>query len=122
MPDLSELLSRVMSNPQMMEQMSALAQGLGLQGEEETGQLYQEPPPPSQEPQQDPARLMGSLIQMAGAMGGDDRQLALIRALKPFLRPERVRKLEKAIQVAKMSRLAEQALHTLGKQGGKGVL
>lgn len=126
MPDLSQLLAQVMSNPQMMAQMTSLAQSLGLQ---EDGQSCSSPSPcPSQEafyqqspsaahtpPQYDPTQLMGSLMQMANAMSGDERQLALIHALKPFIRPERARKLERAVQVARMSRLAEKAIHTLAQ-------
>lgn len=127
--DLSQLLSQVMSNPQMMAQISSLAQSLGLQGgEPDTGfpqpqqETFQQAAAPvfsSMSPQMDPAQLMGSLIQMAGTMGGDDRQLALIQALKPFVRPERARKLERAVQVARMSRLAEQAIHTLAQKGSQ---
>ncbi len=133
MAELSELLAQVMSNPQMMAQVASLAQNLGLQG---AGNPFQQSIPtpqtpepqtsipvsfPSQPqpPQMDPAQLMGLLMQMSNRLGGDDRQLALIQALKPFVRPERAKKLEKAIQVARMSRLAEQALHTLAQNPGQ---
>ncbi len=127
MADLSQLLSQVMSNPQMMAQFASLAQSLGLQDErqENTASFTAAPQEPYNQqaaavfspPQPDPAQLMGSLIQMANSMGGDDRQLALIQALKPFVRPERARKLERAVQVARMSRLAEKAIHTLAQNG-----
>ncbi len=126
MPDLSQLLAQVMSNPQMMAQMASLAQSLGLQDDEQSvdstftnpsQETFQQQPSVYTPQQSDPAQLMGSLMQMANSMGGDDRQLALIQALKPFVRPERARKLERAVQVARMSRLAERAIHTLSQNG-----
>ena len=128
MADLTELLGQVMSNPQMMAQMASLAQSLGLQtGMPNTSQpavpektLSCDPGGGNSGPpaQQDPGVLMGNLLKMAQNSGGDTKQLALIQALRPFLRPERIRKLERAVQVARMSRLAERALHTLSGQAG----
>ena len=54
MADFSEMLNGILSNPQAMQQMMALAQSLGLQGQ--GGQPQQSaptpPPPPPQLPQQ----------------------------------------------------------------------
>lgn len=127
MADIGELFNQIMSNPQMMAQVASLAQSLGLQENPQPQQAAfpapssAPPPAPSQPPQSaagqppqmDAVQLMGSLMQLSKNIGGDDKQLALIHALQPFVRPERARKLERAIQVAKMSRLAEQALHGL---------
>lgn len=135
MADLPAFLQQAMANPQIMSQVAALAQSLGMQnGQIPSAPLPKEdsPVPPVQEqvapvfsggavpqfhmptmdafPQPDPRQLMGSLLQMSQRMGGDERQQALIQALKPFIRPERARKLERAIQIARMSRLAGQAL------------
>ena len=78
------------------------------------------PPPPPQLPQQpsqpDPMQLLQGFLQMSKQMGGDERQLALFQALKPFVRPDRAEKLDRAIQVAKISRLAGNALQKLGPQ------
>lgn len=112
MADFSELLGQVMSNPQMMNQLASMAQSLGLQGNS--------PPPTATTPQNmsmqesspDPRVLMQNLMQMTKNMGGNERQLALIQALKPFVSSERARKLDRAIQIAQMSRLAEQALNS----------
>ena len=140
MADLSAILQQAMANPQIMNQVAALAQSLGLQN----GQAASAPLPegispvsPASEqaapafsggavpqfhmptmdtfPQPDPRQLMGTLLQMSQRMGGDERQQALIQALKPFIRPERARKLERAIQIARMSRLAGQALGNVSK-------
>ena len=121
MADFSEMLNGILSNPQAMQQMMALAQSLGLQ--RQGGQPQQTaptpPPPPPQLPQQpsqpDPMQLLQGFLQMSKQMGGDERQLALFQALKPFVRPDRAEKLDRAIQVAKISRLAGNALGTDGR-------
>ena len=126
MADFSEMLNGILSNPQVMQQMMALAQSLGLQGQ--GGQPQQAAPPalpllPQQHqqgqqqiPQPDPAQLLQGFLQLSKQMGGDDRQLALFQALKPFVRPERAEKLDRAIQVARISRLAGNTLQKLGPQ------
>ena len=91
--------------------MNALAQSLGLQGSPEPSPQ----PPPSSAPMPDATQLMGTLLQVSRSMGGDDRQVALIQALKPFVRPERAQKLERAIQIARISRLAGNALQGFSK-------
>lgn len=127
MADFSEMLSGIMNNPQAMQQIMALAQSLGLQGQAGQPQAVNASPPPQQQlsqpiqqysqPQQpDPTQLLQGLLQMSRQSGGDERQLALFQALKPFIRPERAAKLDRAIQVAKISRMAGNALQTLGPQ------
>lgn len=141
MADLAEILQQAMSNPQIMSQVATLAQSLGIQN---TPPAESSPPQHSEKPtsaqaispwgmpnvsqqgarqapqfQQDPRQLMGSLLQMSRSLGGDERQLALLRALKPFVRPERAQKLERAIQIARMSRLAGQALSSLSTAQGQ---
>ncbi len=124
MADFSEMLNGILSNPQAIQQMMTLAQSLGLQGQGGQPQQAAPPaPPPQQHPQvqqqiqqPDPAQLLQGFLQLSKQMGGDDRQLALFHALKPFLRPERAEKLDRAIQVAKISRLAGNTLQKLGPQ------
>ena len=52
------------------------------------------------------AGLMG---QYAGG-GGDDQRTALLNALRPFVKEQRYAKLDKAIQIAKLSRLIRSGL------------
>ena len=42
--------------------------------------------------------------------GGDDKRTALLTALRPFVREERYAKLDKAIQIAKLSRMIRSGL------------
>jgi hypothetical protein len=57
----------------------------------------------------------GTLSAAAGLIGqftdsGDDRRTALLAALRPYVREERYAKLDKAIQIAKLSRLIRSGL------------
>ena len=61
---------------------------------------------------------VGTLSAAAGLIGqftggGDDKRTALLEALRPFVREERYAKLDKAIQIAKLSRLIRSGLELL---------
>lgn len=86
------------------------------------------PPPPAA-----PAGSGGGLGGLLGALGGldsntlsaaasligqftddgDDKRTALLAALRPYVREERYAKLDKAIQIAKLSRLIRSGLELL---------
>lgn len=91
----------------------------------EAGQPPQPPAPPAA-----PAAAGGGLEGMLGALGNldvgalsaaasligqftndaDDKRTALLNALRPFVKEERYAKLDKAIQIAKLSRLIRSGL------------
>ena len=99
MEDMESKLGAILNNPQMMEQIMALAQNLG--GEQPAA------PPPAQEglPEIDFAMVqkMSSLI---GKTGIDGQQRALLQALGPYLSSHRIHKLEKAMRAAKLAGMA----------------
>ena len=106
MSEMEDKLGAILNNPQMMQQIMSLAQSLG-----------QEPPaqePPKQQaPDFDPAAL-AKLAGLAKQSGADSQQRALLSALSPYLSRERIGKLEKAMQAAKMARLASSFLGSGG--------
>lgn len=57
-------------------------------------------------------RLLSMAARLAGAYssGGDDSRVALLTALSPFVKEERRAKLGKAIQIARLTRVARIAL------------
>ena len=62
-------------------------------------------------------QLMQNLIQLSNQTGNlNQQQLALIQAIKPFLTPERAEKLERAIRVANISRMASSGFRQMGSQ------
>ena len=65
-------------------------------------------------------RLIQTAVTLFGEYSAtDDRKVALLRALKPFLKEERSAKVDKAIQIAKLSRVIRVAFQ-LFKERGEG--
>lgn len=113
MSELEEKLGTILSNPQLMQQISAMAQALG--------QAPPEPPaPPPVTPQSptlpDPAMLQ-KLSGMLQAGRVDQEQQELLHALSPFLSQSRIGKLERAMRAAKMAGFASALL----KSGGLNI-
>ena len=97
--NLEEKLGAILSNPDMMQQIQAMAQSLG----------QSTPPEPQKQPhdnlQIDPGMLQ-KLSGLAGQSGIDTNQQALLQALSPYIGRGKMTKLEKAMRAAKMARLA----------------
>ena len=100
-----------------MQKIFALAQSLGFS----PPAAQQAPPPPPEppvfppptpkqeaSPPDDRQQALGELLQKAGKL--DRRQENLLNALKPFLKPERREKIDRAMQAARISRLAGASL------------
>lgn len=114
MSELEEKLNQVLGNPQLMQQIMSLAQSMGTNPPETK-------PEPKPEPKSDPAfSLDPGMLQKAAAMVGrtgvDANQRALLRALGPYVSRERVRKLEKAMQAAKIAVLASSMLQSQNRR------
>lgn len=115
MSEMEEKLGAILNNPQMMQQIMAMAQAMNAgQAQKEEPQ---KPPAAAQPalPQLDP-NLMRSLAGMAGQSGVDQNQQALLKALSPYLSQNRVHKLERAMRAAKMAGLASSFLNSGGLQ------
>ena len=66
------------------------------------------------------------LMAMAGRImeeyqSGDDGKAALLQALRPFVKERRYAKLDKAVQIARLSRVIRVALDALKGGGAAGV-
>ena len=138
MSELEEKLENILGNPQAMSQIMALAQSLNGHGPAAAGEATQAqeqaapaspPPAPSAAPAQTPGPAgdgggLGSLLggldpnmlsAAAGLLGqfnggDDDRRVALLTALRPFVKEQRYARLDKAIQIARLSRLIRSGL------------
>ena len=95
MDSLDDALGKLLSDPGAMAQVMSLAQSLGAALPRET----EEAPPPAK-----------SAAPLPAADRTGDRQTELFRALGSFLPDRRREKLMKALQIARLSRLAQSAL------------
>lgn len=114
MSELEEKLGALLSNPQLMQQISSLVQAMG-----QPSQPAPSPPPmpePSP-PEPDFSQLQG-LASLLQSNRVDTNQQALLRALSPYLSPWRVGKLERAMRASKMAGLASVLLRGDGQSPG----
>lgn len=96
--DMENMLQSVLGNPEAMEKIMAMAQSLGasqppLQQEESGFEM------PDME-------MIQKMAALAGQSSIDPNQRALIAALRPYIGSHRLRRLERAMQAAKMAGLA----------------
>lgn len=107
--NLEEKLGAILSDPDMMQKLQAMAQSLS-----------QSPPPQQCQPEQTAPQIDLSMLQklsgLAGQTGIDKNQQTLLAALTPYLPQNRVSRLEKAMRAAKMAKLASGFLGSGGLQ------
>ena len=102
MSEMEEKLNSVLNNPQMMQQIMAMAQSMGVQSSPKND-------PPPQKSDSFPDIDLGMLQKLSGFASQssiDKDQKTLLKALGPYLSRERIGKLEKAMRAAKLARLA----------------
>lgn len=102
MSEMEEKLNSVLNNPQMMQQIMAMAQSMGAQSPPKND-------PPPQKNDSFPDIDLGMLQKLSGFASQssiDKDQKTLLKALGPYLSRERIGKLEKAMRAAKLARLA----------------
>ena len=116
MSDLEEKLGGILSNPQIMQQIAAMAQTLGKAPVEKPATQQK----PTMTPLPDPAMLQ-RLTQVMQKSQVDQQQQELLHALSPFLSQSRIGKLERAMRAAKMAGLASMLLNSGGSffSGGR---
>jgi hypothetical protein len=98
MDDLGGIISQLLKNPEQMQNLMEAAKTLlpqGLSGEESVMD-------------QERINEIGKLFQNKDA--AEQKQEALMQALRPYLRPGRRSKLDRAMQMAKLSHIAGIAL------------
>lgn len=100
MSEMEERLNSVLNNPQMMQQIMAMAQSIGSQPPKE------DTPPKNESMPEIDLGMLQKLSGLAGQSSIDKDQRSLLHALTPYLSRERIGKLEKAMRAAKMARMA----------------
>lgn len=136
MAEFDEKLNAILGNQEAMAQIMSLARSLsGDKPEEhpEHGDQEEEEPdgeqavyhdtqstPPDLSAmlgQIDPALLRTGMEVIRQVQSTEDRNAALLQALRPFLREERRGRLDRAIQIARMTRMIRAAITALGERG-----
>ena len=104
MSELEEQINRILSDPGQMEKLTGLA-SLLMGGEGESAA-------PAPAPAPDP----GLLQKLGGALAGGEagRETALLEAMRPWLSEKRQHKMDRAMKLAKMARIARIALGQMG--------
>ena len=137
MSDFEDKLNGILSNPEAMSQIASLAQSLNLGGGEAAGPEEAAPTPPAGgggglaglaglgnlaglgdllgniDPQLI-QKLLPLVGELAGSGGGDER-LQLLYALRPFLKPERQEKVERAVKAARLIHVGKKLLSAMGE-------
>ena len=139
--EFAEKLNSILGNPDAMAQIMQLAQSLsgGAQTAEAPPPPPSAPPPPqpafTPPPQQAPPapvpaapdllssltggldpKLISKLVPLLQELGGqqDSNARALLYALRPYLKPERQEKVERALQLARLFHLGKKFLSEWG--------
>ena len=135
MAEFEEKLNAILNNQDAMSQIMSLARSLSGPGTaQESGERKEaqekkieaaSPPPASP----DLSALMGQLDPQMLQMGmrliredqsNDDRNAALLAALRPFLKEDRRARLDRALEIARVTRLIRVALGAMGGKGENG--
>jgi len=136
-----EQLNSILGNQEAMNQIMALARSLSggqtppvqespaLEGAGEAGEgdtyvpVEETPSAPAPDlsallGQVDPKMVQMGMEVLRQVQSTEDRNTALLNALRPFLREERQARLDRAIQIARTAKLVRAALGALkGKEG-----
>lgn len=123
MAEFEEKLNAILRDPQAMGQILSAAQALSGEGGGEAPSQPDPGPPEGLDAALrglDP-RLLRLGMGVLGELGaGDDRKTALLEALRPFLRPERQARLDRAIRAARLSGALRAALRLLREDREEG--
>lgn len=137
--DFSQKLNAILADPDAMGKILSLAQSLegepAVGGQEDREQEEIDRPEEAAAPPPDLGGLLSAftggespdprLLKLGGRLLSewsrpDDRRTTLLAALRPYVKPERYAKVDRAIQIAKLSRLIRVALSAL-REGGEDV-
>lgn len=140
MAEFEDKLNSILGNQQAMAEIMALARSLsgdGTQHGEEEEQTQHEEDYSEQSAidssnsspnlsdalsQLDPGLLQMGMEVIRQVQSTEDRSAALLTALRPFLREERRGRLDRALQIARMTKLIRAVITALGERGtGEGV-
>lgn len=110
MAELEEQLSQMLKDPNIMQQVAAMAQSFGFTPQKGQEPEAASPPVPSPD-------MLQRLSHFAAMPMLDKNQKGLLAALSPYLSQEKARKLENAMTIAHLATMAS----TIFPGGGQNV-
>lgn len=117
MDDLESKISNLLSSPDGMDQIMKVARALSNSSpsDEAVQEEVSSPPPPTEDTPNfpfDPSLL--SKLSKLTIEPQNDKKTALLNALKPYLSKSRQEKLDRALNLMNMTRIAKVALSEYG--------
>lgn len=141
MSSLEDKLNAILGNQEAMGQIMALAQSLGGQEEQQNARTEQEEGWEPVETWEEERKLQTQPSDFGALLGNidpkmmqlgmrllqeynrtDDRNAALLAALRPFLKEARFAKVDRAIQIARLSRVIRVLFDTVKEKGEGGLV
>ena len=120
MGEWEEKLNSILGNQEVMEQILSLANSLTGEALPETNTPPEEEketvPAFSLTSQPDADLLRRGIALLRGSSSETGRSTELLLALKPFLKEDKQKKLDRALQMVKMARLLRLTMDTLGTE------
>ena len=110
MDDISAKISELLSSQEGIRQIAEMAQQLGIDPSQLDGILGDEAPPKKEKPPQDMfdginVETLLKVQQIINRMNSTNNETALLDALKPYMSPERSKKIEDAKRIMKLMQL-----------------
>lgn len=132
--DIGAMLQSVLSDPEQMAKITQMAQSL-MKGQEaptglpapETANTASEAPAAAQQAGGTPvfsegeAKLFSALGKAFASSGGKSRSTALLVAMRPYMKPEKQEKLDRAMKLAKMVHVAGAVMKEYGGGASNGL-
>ncbi len=116
MSDWEEKLNSILGSPENMAKIMEMARSLGLGGDKA--------PEPEPEPEPDPGpgldpKMLSMLTRLMGEFRNSNgsEQAAVLSALKPYLKPDRGEKIDRALKIARLAKVAKIAFAEFGDAG-----
>lgn len=119
MAELDEKLNQILNNPQLMQQISSLAQTMNAgsppqQSSQRTIPENRQDTPTAGQNQNN--SILNTLLGATQNLGIDKDQQNLLKALSPFLSHMRVVKLERAMHAARLAQAASVFINNNGQK------
>lgn len=114
--DLSAMLESVLSDPAQMEKIASMARELMGEGQN-PGDGDRKPQPDKAKLHEPPGMDTGLLSALGGMFAGkqpQSRSTALLMAMRPYMRPEKQEKLDRAMKIARIVHIAGAVMKQYG--------